>query len=175
MLIIMGGLPGSGKTTISKELARRLGAVHLRIDSIEHEIIKAPQLDYDDMQDAGYVIAYRLAKDNLLLGNMVIGDSVNSIEITRSAWRKVAEGIGKPYVEIETVCSDRQEHRARVEGRHADIEGFDLPTWQDVQDREYEDWPLNGIRIDTAGRDVASCVDEIIEYLHSSESERACS
>ena len=35
MLIILGGLPGSGKTTIARELAGQLGAVHLRIDSIE--------------------------------------------------------------------------------------------------------------------------------------------
>lgn len=35
MLIILGGLPGAGKTTIARELALRLGAVHIRIDSIE--------------------------------------------------------------------------------------------------------------------------------------------
>src|SRR5271165_1678080 len=35
MLIILGGLPGTGKTAIARELARQLGAVHVRIDSIE--------------------------------------------------------------------------------------------------------------------------------------------
>ena len=41
MLIVFGGLPGTGKTTVARELARQLGAVHLRIDSIEqaYEII----------------------------------------------------------------------------------------------------------------------------------------
>jgi len=34
MLIIFGGLPGVGKTTIARKLARHLGAVHVRIDSI---------------------------------------------------------------------------------------------------------------------------------------------
>ena len=38
MLIILGGLPGTGKTTIARELARQLGAEHLRIDSIEQAI-----------------------------------------------------------------------------------------------------------------------------------------
>src|ERR1017187_8131926 len=35
MLIIFGGLPGVGKTAIAKELARLIGALHLRVDSIE--------------------------------------------------------------------------------------------------------------------------------------------
>lgn len=167
MLIIMGGLPGTGKTTISKALARRLGAVHLRIDTIEHEIKKAPQLDYDEMQDAGYVIAYRLAQDNLKLGNTVIGDSVNPIEITRAAWRKVATDIDMPFIEIETLCSDTDEHKTRVETRAADIDGFDLPSWQDVLNRDYENWTIDGVRIDTAGRDVESCVDEICAAIET--------
>jgi predicted kinase len=38
MLIILGGLPATGKTTIARELARQLGAAHVRIDSIEQAI-----------------------------------------------------------------------------------------------------------------------------------------
>lgn len=38
MLIIFSGLPGSGKSTIARALAQRLGAVYLRIDTIEQAI-----------------------------------------------------------------------------------------------------------------------------------------
>jgi thymidylate kinase len=33
MLIVLSGLPGVGKTTVARELARATGAVHVRIDS----------------------------------------------------------------------------------------------------------------------------------------------
>jgi len=33
MLIAFGGLPGTGKTTVARALARRLEAVHVRLDT----------------------------------------------------------------------------------------------------------------------------------------------
>lgn len=41
MLIVIGGLPGIGKTTLARLLAARLGAVHLRVDTIEQAIVRA--------------------------------------------------------------------------------------------------------------------------------------
>ena len=112
----------------------------------------------------GYEVAYAIAADNLRLGRTVIVDSVNPIEVTRSAWRGVAQRTGRRYVEIEVVCSDRAEHRRRVETRTADIAGHLLPTWQDVCEREYEAWQA-GIVVDTAGRHIEACVSALREEL----------
>ena len=47
MLIVFSGLPGTGKTTIARELARQTRAVYLRIDVIEQAIRNAGVLAAD--------------------------------------------------------------------------------------------------------------------------------
>lgn len=163
LLVILGGLPGTGKTSVARELANRLGAIHLRIDSIEQAIRDAAVLRAD-VADAGYRAAYAVAEDNLRLGRSVVADSVNPIAMTRAAWRGVAERAGARAAEIELVCSDPAEHRLRVEQREADVPGLVQPTWNDVLTRAYEPWP--GARmIDTAGRAAEACAEEVERAL----------
>jgi predicted kinase len=149
LLIILGGLPGAGKTTVARELARQLGATHLRIDSIE-QALRTSEPPVQVLTDEGYRVAYAVAEDNLRLGNTVIADSVNPIAVTRDAWRSVATRTDSPFFEIEVVCSDREEHRRRVESRETDVAGLELPSWREVEEREYEVWPFASLVVDTA-------------------------
>jgi len=104
MLIILGGLPASGKSTIAQALAVRIGACYLRVDTVEQAIRSAtPPSAVDDVGPAGYMTLYRLAADNLRLGRTVIVDSVNAIEITRQAFRDVAKkkpGAGRSRLKL---------------------------------------------------------------------------
>ena len=65
-----------GKTAIAVELARHIGALHLRIDSIG-QAIRASGVVGEPIDDVGYRVAYALAHDNLRIGRTVIADSVN--------------------------------------------------------------------------------------------------
>lgn len=166
MLIIFGGLPGTGKTTISKEVAKRLKAVYLRVDTLEQTLINLE--DYPDslvIGCEGYLISYAIAKENLALGLDVVADSVNPIAITRHDWRQVAKETNSRFVEIELICSDKKEHRSRVETRAADIDGHKLPTWKDILNRDYEPWESISMLIDTSSHTVDESVQKIIEYI----------
>jgi predicted kinase len=148
-LFIFAGLPGAGKTTLARLLARDFRAAYLRVDTIE-QALRDENVPLTGPE--GYVAAYRIAEDNLRLGMSVVADSVNPIGITRRAWRDVAIRAGAPFVEIEVVCSDVTEHRQRVETRSSDIPGLRLPTWNEVESRVYEPWETAPLVVDTAGR-----------------------
>jgi len=164
MLIIFGGLPGTGKSTVAPLVAARLDAVLLRIDSIE-QAIRESWLKPGDVADAGYRAAGAAAADNLRLGRMVIADSVNPIELSRAGWRAIAERCGVAFLEVKFVCSDEAEHRRRVEQRTADIEGLVLPDWARVQARVFEPWPGVGLVLDTADATAEDCAARLVEAI----------
>jgi predicted kinase len=169
VLIIFGGLPGVGKTAIARELARQIGAVHLRIDSIE-EAIRIAGVVSLPLNDTGYRVAYAVAEDNLRVGRTVIADSVNPIQLTRNAWVEVAARARVAALEIEVTCSDSNEHRRRVEARLTDIAGFKLPSWKDVVSREYHPWDRQHLVVDTANRSVEQSITIIRKTLPATTS-----
>ncbi|MDQ1045030.1 AAA family ATPase [Streptomyces sp. V4I2] len=151
MLIVMGGLPGAGKTTLARLLAARIGAVHLRVDTIEQAIVRSGTARHP-VGPVGYAVGYALAEEHLGQGLTVIAESVNPLSVTRAAWRATALGAGVPVVEVEVMCSDPAEHRRRVTSRSVDIPDLPLPDWQQVVDREYEPWDRERVVVDTAGQ-----------------------
>ena len=162
ILYIFSGLPGSGKTTLAREVARRTRALYLRIDTVEQGL---RDLCAVDVQGEGYRLSYRIASDNLYLGMSVVADSCNPIRLTRREWEQVALDAGAAYVNIEVVCSDAEEHRRRVETRLATVSGLRLPSWREVEEREYHAWIVDRVVVDTAGRPVEACVEELLAAL----------
>lgn len=163
MLIIFGGLPGVGKTTIAKALVMQLRAVYLRVDTVEQVLKIEANLNGPE----GYMVCWAQAAENLKLGLTVVADSVNSIKVTRDAWQDVANNISVPFIEVELVCSNLVEHQKRVETRQADIKGHKLPSWQKVQKREYEPWLSKDLVFDTSLKKVDEIVEEITRYIES--------
>jgi predicted kinase len=66
MLIVLSGLPGTGKTTIAQILSRQCRATYLRIDTIEQAILSSPRTQ-NDLGALGYVVACEIARANLCL------------------------------------------------------------------------------------------------------------
>lgn len=160
-LVILGGLPGSGKTTIATALARRTGATHVRVDTIEQAVVDSG-LAAHPVGAVGYVVAYAVAGDQLALGHPVVADSVNPLEVTRTAWRAVARRHAVPVLEVGVVCSDPAVHEERATSRLSDVEGLMKPDWEQIRTRENDPWSPD-LTLDTARTGVQEAVDRIVD------------
>ena len=163
VLIVFGGLPGTGKTTVSRELTRRLAATYLRIDAVEQTLRTAGHT----VGAMGYVVATALAAENLELGRIVVVDCVNPVLASRIGWRQIAAQKSARVVEIEVVCSDLILHRQRVETRTSDISGPKLPTWAEVVNRDYEPWDREHLVLDTAVNSLDHLLEQAEIYVRA--------
>lgn len=164
MLIVFAGLPGVGKTTLSRALARRIGAVWLRIDTVEGAMRRAG-LSFAVMGAAGYEAAMALAADQVANGLAVVADCVNPVAASRAGWRAVAAEAGCPILEIEVLCSDAAEHRRRVEARRGAVPGLSRVAWRSVLDFDYEPWTGARLMVDTARLAPDAALDAVLASL----------
>ncbi|KQQ82905.1 hypothetical protein ASF73_18775 [Xanthomonas sp. Leaf131] len=163
-LVVFGGLPGVGKSSIAQRLLTHCNAVYLRIDSIEQALRYSGALAHD-VGPAGYLVAYAIAEANLRQGQVVVADSVNPLPVTRDAWRDVARRTHSRLLEIEVVCSDRDVHRQRVESRHSEVAGLRMPDWSSVLAHDYVAWTEPHWVIDSAVLSAEQAVAEIMHRL----------
>ncbi|GIJ97272.1 adenylyl-sulfate kinase [Capnocytophaga stomatis] len=162
ILFVFSGLPASGKSTLAQRIASKFVAVYLRIDTIEQGLRDLCNID---VEGEGYRMAYRIASDNLKLGLNVIADCCNPIALTRNEWKHIAQNTNSFLINIEVVCSDKEEHQKRVFNRISEIENLKLPNWESILEYHYENWTGNRIQIDTSHKTIEDCVSELFSKI----------
>ena len=167
MLIVISGLPGTGKSALAAALAARLGAVHLSIDPIEDALLGAGLPRSWETGVAAYEAARVMAEQNLVLGASVVVDAVNDSEPARQTWRTASAKARAQLAFVLLTLDDEVEHRRRLEGRLRDLAHVPEPSWEDVRARAAasEPWAEGACLRVAAERPVDEMVRELVDRL----------
>jgi len=105
MLVLVIGLPGSGKSTVARIIAKEIRAKILRTDEIRKALIREPK--YNEMEKEMIYDAMFLAAEQLLKeGESVILDATFYKEELRDKAIDIAENLKKKFLIIECRAGD---------------------------------------------------------------------
>jgi predicted kinase len=128
-LIILSGLPGTGKSTLASRLARELRMPLFCIDDVIGEVPEDAGIEFWDSKVG---ILLHLVEVQLDLGLSVIVDSV-FMNTDRHHARELARKYGALFYPIYVFISDDKVWKQRVHERYDEMNNTDVATWERIQ------------------------------------------
>ena len=174
VLALVGGLPGTGKSTLAAGLAAETGWALLRSDEIRREMQPSvgPAASPPDQGryaraavDAVYEELVRRARRRLEAGEAVILDASWIDAAQRAAAVRAAADTASEFIELCCTCEESVA-RARIEGRSSRSEDASeaTPQVRDVMAERMDAWP-SASTIDTSARTPAECLASALHEL----------
>lgn len=147
-LVVVCGLPGAGKTTVSENIAERLDGQLYRTDVIRKELFHDPDYTPEE-REAVYAELHRRAKATLDAGRSVVLDGTFKYREHRGESRRAAQNLDVPLALVQVVC-DENVVRERIRARSGDASDADFEIHRQYQ-REFEAIAGPFARVDNSG------------------------
>jgi predicted kinase len=158
-LVVVCGLPGVGKTTVSEHAADALDGRLLRTDVIRKELFPDPDYTPEE-REAVYEELFDRAKESLRARRSVVLDGTFKHRGHRGDARRAAQEVGVPLSLVKVACDEDVVHE-RIRARTNDASDADFEIHKQYR-KEFE--PIAGpfARVDNSGR-----LDETLEQVEA--------
>jgi predicted kinase len=170
MIVIMAGLPGTGKSTLARAVARRLPGAVLDKDAIRAALFSPAHIEYSLTQDDFcqeimlQTAAYLLAKDTEL--HVLLDGRTFSRRYQRERVIEFCSQVGATWATLECVCAEQTALGRLTEAVAANthVAANRTPELYREIRKAWEPIEHPKLVIDTDAN-LDSCVDRVLRYL----------
>lgn len=148
-LVLFAGIPGSGKTTLARMVARNLQIPVFAKDRVQR-VLRDHNLA-DASSGDGYYIILDMADELLSLGLSVILDATFPLDHFRTVASETAARHKARFCALYCYCSDDQVWKDRMKQRVQYVPNWKPVGWEDViRMRDYyQPWNANALFVDS--------------------------
>jgi predicted kinase len=161
MIILVSGLPGSGKSYFAEKLAARLGAVYLNSDQVRLTMKASGKYSFQDK-----LLVYReMANQTTRLldeKKTVVIDATFYRQVMRDLFFKLAKDKSTP-IRFINVIADEELIRERLKKPRKFSEA-DFPVYEKVRD-EFEEITIPHLTLQSTNDNITWLLNKAIQYI----------
>ena len=165
MMVLVGGLPGSGKTYFAKRLASKIDAVWLSSDSVRKSLTATGKYKLGERMHIYKELA-RLAELRLIESQNVIIDATFSRQNMRDLFTFLADKLSVPLHFI-WVYANEELIKERLQRQRQDSEA-DFSVYQKIRD-EFDPLNLPFTKIESTNDNVESMLEMAEQLISGNE------
>ena len=161
MIVVMAGLPGTGKSTVARALAQELGGIVLNKDALRADLFPRQFVEYSTAQDDFVQDLMQRTAEYLLIrtpGLTVFFDGrtfSRRYQIERVV--ELADRLGTPWRIIECVCPEDVAQRRIEQARKHPAKNRTMDLYRKIRE-EFEPIEYPKLVVDTGGALDASLI-----------------
>ncbi len=165
VLLVLAGLPGTGKTHFARRLVERLPFLVLETDRLRKVLVSSPRYTAGEHRRV-FDSCHLLTEEYLAQGHPVLFDATNLTDKARVPLYRIAESLNRPIAMVE-VTAPREVVRRRLRSREAGLDrdtnsdaGWLIycrmaPAWEPISEKHYS--------VDSSS-DITPVLEQVVDW-----------